>query len=90
MLNAMVEFIDSAASQHMVVPSRSGNRWHTSCKLRGRSRFAFGHLVLQPTHAPLPRYRSHSASGLLSPDHPCWDDQVAPRWPLIRMPRWVG
>jgi hypothetical protein len=26
-LNAMVEFIDSAASQHMVVPSRSGNRW---------------------------------------------------------------
>jgi hypothetical protein len=30
---------------------------------------------------------SHSASGLLSPDHPCWEDQVATRWPLIRMPR---
>jgi hypothetical protein len=26
-------------------------------------------------------------SGRLSPDHPRWDDQVATRWPLIRMPR---
>jgi hypothetical protein len=26
-----------------------------------------------------------AASGLLSPDHPCSDDHVAIRWPLIRM-----
>jgi hypothetical protein len=32
-------------------------------------------------------YWSHSASGLLSPDHPCWDDHVATRCPLISMPR---
>jgi hypothetical protein len=32
----------------------------------------------------------HSASGLVSPDHPCWDDYVETRWPLIRIPRVDG
>jgi hypothetical protein len=32
-------------------------------------------------------YWSQSASGLVSPDHPSRDDQVATRWPLIRLPR---
>jgi hypothetical protein len=30
----------------------------------------------------IPAYWSHSASGLLSPDHPCRDDQVATRTPF--------
>ena len=34
-----------------------------------------------------PAHWSQSASGRLSPDHPSRDDQVATRWPLIRMPR---
>jgi hypothetical protein len=36
----------------------------------------------------IPCHWSRSALGLLSPDHPCWDDQVAMRWPLIRIPRY--
>jgi hypothetical protein len=32
-------------------------------------------------------YWTQSASGRPSPDHPCWDDQAAIRWPLTRMPR---